>query len=78
MVLNLEPLRNMVPPQVKFNLEFFCRHFKKEFLVGGFRCNLLTVGEICAHGIKWKLNQTFLLVENKILLMGGFQHLTLA
>jgi hypothetical protein len=52
MVLNLEPLRNMVPPQVKFNLEFFCRHFKKEFLVGGFRCNLLTVGEICAHGIK--------------------------
>jgi len=37
---------------VKINLEFFCQHFKKKFLVGGFGCNLLTVGEICAHGIK--------------------------
>jgi hypothetical protein len=25
---------------------------------------LLIVGEICAHGIKWKLNQTFPLVKN--------------
>jgi hypothetical protein len=48
---------------VKSNSKTFCQHLEKEFLGGGFGCNLLIVGEICAHGITQKLNQTFPLVE---------------
>jgi len=36
---------------IKINSETFCQHLEKEFLVGGFGCNLLIDGEICAHGI---------------------------